>query len=141
MTVLLDTNVMVDALQRREPWFSDAAAIIRAVAAGEIEGYLTAKQIADLHYFARKQFKGEENVDAKARRVIGSLMALFQIIDTLNVDCQNAMVIENGDYEDAMLIACAVRSGIDCIVTRNPDHFKPSPVRICSPSEFAQALQ
>ena len=95
MRVLLDTNVVVDVLQRREPWFQDGAAIFRAVANKQIAGCLTAKQIADIHFFARKQFKGEENVDEKARQVVSKLLALFELTDTLAADCKNAIGVSN----------------------------------------------
>ena len=70
MRVLVDTNVIVDTLQRREPWFQDGAFIFHAVANKQIDGFLTAKQIADLHFFSKKQFKGEENVDSKRVKLL-----------------------------------------------------------------------
>jgi len=140
MKALLDTNIVVDVLQRREPWFQDGAVIFRAIANKRIEGCLTAKQITDLHFFSRKQFKGEENVDVKARQVIGKLLAVFSLIDTLGIDCQNALGNENGDYEDAVLIESAVRTRADCIVTRNPEHFKKSTVPVYSPNQFVSVI-
>lgn len=140
MRAILDTNVVVDVLQRREPWFQDGAVIFRAIANKQVNGYLTAKQIADLHFFSRKQFKGDENVDAKARQVIRKLLALFETIDTLAIDCQNALGINNGDYEDAILIESAARAGVDCIVTRNPAHFNVSSVQVYSPDEFIAVI-
>ena len=140
MKALLDTNIVVDVLQRREPWFRDGAVIFRAIANKRIEGCLTAKQITDLHFFSRKQFKGEENVDVKARQVIGKLLAVFSLIDTLGIDCQNALGNENGDYEDAVLIESAVRTRADCIVTRNPEHFKTSTVPVYSPNQFVSVI-
>ena len=140
MRAILDTNVVVDVLQRREPWFREGAVIFRAIATKQVTGCLTAKQIADIHFFSRKQFKGEENVDAKARQVIGKLLALFELIDTLGIDCQNALSINNGDYEDAILIESAARAGVDCIVTRNPAHYKGASVRVYAPDEFVRVI-
>ena len=140
MRAVLDTNIVVDVLQRREPWFQDGAVIFRAIANKQVEGCLTAKQITDLHFFSRKQFKGEENVDVKARQVIGKLLAIFSLIDTLGIDCQNALGNENGDYEDAVLIESAVRAGADCIVTRNPEHFKTSTVPVYAPDQFVSVI-
>ena len=140
MRAILDTNVIVDVLQRREPWFRHGAIIFRAIANKQVNGYLTARQIADLHFFSRKQFKGDENVDAKARQVIRKLLALFETIDTLAIDCQNALGINNGDYEDAILIESAARAGVDCIVTRNPAHFNLSSVQVYSPDEFVPVI-
>lgn len=140
MRVILDTNVVVDVLQRREPWFQDVSVIFLAIANKRVIGCLTAKQIADLHFFSRKQFKGEENVDDRARQVIGKLLTLFELIDTLSIDCKNALGIKNGDYEDAMLIESAARAGVDCIVTRNPAHYKASPIRVYAPDEFVSVI-
>ena len=140
MRVLLDTNVVVDVLQRREPWFADGQKIFYAIANQQLSGCITAKEAADIRFFTRKQFTGQENVDAKARQVMTKLYALFELIDTLGIDCQNAIAIENSDYEDAIMIESAVRSGLDCIVTRNPEHFKVSPIPVYLPSAFVQKL-
>ena len=140
MRVLLDTNVIVDVLQQREPWFADGRKIFYAVANKQITGCITAKEAADIHFFCRKQFTGQENVDVKARQVITKLYALFELVDTLGIDCQNAIAIDNNDYEDAIMIESAVRSGLDCIVTRNPDHFNVAPIPVYSPSVFVQKL-
>ena len=140
MRVLLDTNIVVDVLQRREPWFADGKQIFYAIANKQIIGCITAKEAADIHFFSRKQFSGQENVDAKARQVMTKLYALFELIDTLGIDCQNALAIENNDYEDAIMIESAARAGLDGIVTRNPDHFHASAVPVYSPSEFAALL-
>ena len=140
MRAILDTNVVVDVLQRREPWFQDGAVIFRAIANKQVTGCLTAKHIADLHFFSRKQFKGEENVDARARQVVGKILSLFELIDTLGIDCQNALGINNGDYEDAILIESAARAGVEYIVTRNPAHYKTSSVQVYSPAEFVRFI-
>ncbi len=140
MKVLLDTNVIVDVLQRRKPWFSDGQKIFYAIANNQITGCITTKEAADIHFFSRKQFTNEENVDSKARQVVAKLYALFELIDTLGIDCQNALAIENNDYEDAIMIECAKRAKLDAIVTRNPDHFRVSPVPVYSPSEFVSKL-
>ena len=141
MRAILDTNVVVDVLQRREPWFQDGAVIFRAIANKRVTGCLTAKQIADLYFFSRKQFKGEENVDARARQVVGKILSLFEPIDTLGIDCQNALGINNGDYEDAILIESAARAGVEYIVTRNPAHYKASSVQVYSPAEFVRFIR
>ena len=140
MKVLLDTNVIVDVLQSREPWYRQGQAIFLAVANREITGCITAKEAADIHFFSRKQFAGQENVDGKARDVLAKLFALFEVLDSLAEDCQNALGIDNGDYEDAMMMATASRSGVDYIVTRNAAHFETGSVPACSPEDFLTLL-
>lgn len=140
MKVLLDTNVIVDVLQHRDPWFADGQKIFYAIANKQIRGFITAKEAADLYYFSRKQFSGQNNVEVKARQVMTKMYSLFELIDTLAIDCLNAISIENKDYEDAIMIESAKRAGIDCIVTRNPDHYKLSVITVCTPAEFVKQL-
>jgi len=141
MKALLDTNVIVDTLQRREPMFATSSKVIIAIAANQLQGYVTSKEIADIHYFSRKQFAGQEKTDKKARKVIEGLLLFLDIIDTTGEDCKKALTIENNDYEDAIMINSAVRSNIDCIITRNPKHFKLSPIPIYSPEEILKLLE
>ena len=141
MKVLLDTNVVLDVLQQRGPWFDDGKEIFLAVAAKQIDGFITAKEVADIYFFSRKQLKGEENIEPKVRKILSGILALFGVIDTLGEDCQNALGIENKDYEDAIMIIGAKRAGIDYIVTRNTAHFEQSPVPVCNPGDFVKLLK
>ena len=140
MKVLIDTNVIVDVLQSREPWCRQGQEIFLAAANRRIIGCITAKEAADIYFFARKQFAGQDRVDEKARNVLAKLYVLFEVLDTLAEDCRNALGINNGDYEDAMMIAAAVRCGADCMVTRNEAHFTAGPVPVYSPERFLEKL-
>ena len=68
------------------------------------------------------------------------LYTLFELTDIPGIDCQNAIAIGNNNCEGAIMTESAVRSGLDCIITGNPEHFKPSPVPVSSPSAFVQKL-
>lgn len=136
MRVLVDTNVILDVLQDRKPWSKDGKVIFYAIANNRIAACITAKEAADIHFFSRKQFRKQENVDSKAREIMSKLFALFEVLDTLGIDCINALAMENGDYEDAVSMETAARSGVDCIVTRNTEHFKTSLTPVFTPAEF-----
>ena len=136
MRVLIDTNVILDVLQSREPWHKEGQTIFLAVANHVMTGCITAKQAADIHFFSRKQFVGQENTDEKARKILAGIFSLFEVLDTLAEDSLNAMGITNGDYEDVMMIETAVRSGVDCIITRNTTRFTAGKVPAYTPDEF-----
>ena len=140
MKALLDTNIIVDVLQHRDPWFEAGQKIFYAVANNQITGCITAKESADIYYFSRKQFTGQENVDAKARQIMTKLYALFELIDTLGSDCINAIALENNDYEDPIMVESAIRAGLDCIVTRNTEHFQGVSIPVYSPDEFVDKI-
>ena len=141
MKVLLDTNVILDVLQNREPWCENGKKIFYAIANQSVTGLVTSKQIADIHYLSKRQFAGMKQSDKRARGIILKLTSVLSVIDTLGADCIDAIVIENNDYEDAILAMCAVRTKADCIVTRNKDHFRHIPITVFSPAEFVKKLE
>ncbi|MBQ1418947.1 MAG: PIN domain-containing protein [Firmicutes bacterium] len=141
MRVLLDTNIVVDVLQKKQPWFDSGKEIFTAAALQEITGYITAKQASDLYFFACKQLRGEPDIDKKARKILTNLFAIFEIIDAKGIDCEKALLRENGDFEDAMLIESALREKIDCIVTRNFVHFQNAQVPVYDPESFVKMLR
>ena len=136
MRVLIDTNVILDVLQSREPWYKEGQTIFLAAANHVITGCITAKQAADIHFFSRKQFAGQENTDEKARKILAGIFSLFEVLDSLAEDSLNAIGITNGDYEDAMMIETAARSGMECIITRNTTHFTAGKVPVYTPDVF-----
>ncbi len=140
MRALLDTNVIVDVLQNREPWYITGQKIFLAAANRRFEGCITAKEATDIHYFTRKLFQGEKNVDYRARQVISRLFSLFELLDTQGSDCQRAVLSDCPDYEDAVMIETGVRAKVDCIVTRNAGDYASSPLAVYSPSEFLTVL-
>ena len=137
MRVLVDTNVVIDVLQNRQPWSEDGKKLFYAVANKQIEGFITAKEATDIYFISRRQFSGQKNLDQKARKILYGLFDVFEVADTLGVDCINALENDNKDYEDAVMIACAMRIKADAIITRNPKDFKDAPVSVLSPADFA----
>ncbi|WP_223807710.1 type II toxin-antitoxin system VapC family toxin [Pseudanabaena sp. UWO311] len=54
MRVLIDTNVVLDFLQEREPFVKDAARLFARIDAGEIEGFIAATKITNIYYIVRR---------------------------------------------------------------------------------------
>lgn len=118
MKVLFDTNVIMDVLQSREPWFKDAERLILAVANNKIEGFVTAKDLCDIWYLATKMQSGD-NSQRKAQEYISRLCKLFIVLDTTSTDIEGALAADITDFEDAVMIETAKREGMDAIVTRD----------------------
>lgn len=126
--MLFDTNVIMDALQSREPWCKASEKLILAVANNKIEGFLTAKELCDIWYLTSK-IQGGENSQRKAQVYISRLCKLFAVLDTTSTDIEGALAADIADFEDAVMIETAKREGMDAIVTRD-NKFKDSKDRI-----------
>ena len=136
MRAMLDTNIIVDALQNREPWAEAARQIFRDAALGRYTGCITAKASADIHYLARRCTHSETD----ARNTLSKLFSLFDLLDTAAEDCQRALISETKDFEDAIMIETAFREGLDYIITRNGKDFSHSPVKVLDPESFLLLL-
>lgn len=137
MRALLDTNVVLDAIAAREPFCADAQRLVRLAAKDRFEGCVTAKAITDIYYICRKSLS-----DAQAREAIQNLLDVFTVLDVRGADCEAALALPVKDFEDAVVMACAHREKLDCIVTRDALFLtEASEARILSPSTFLQIFK
>ena len=136
MNVLIDTCIIIDALQSREPFSKDAETIFLSVANRRCVGFLTANSVTDIYFLMHKALHSA----AETRKALGILFSLFEIIDTCGIDCRKALTSGVSDYEDAVMIETAARAEIDCIVTRNLKDYAGAPMPVYSPTQFIELL-
>jgi len=133
--VLLDTNVVLDVLLRREPWLADAIAIWQAVDDGQLAAFITATTLTDIFYVARRLTDL-----ARARQSVQICLDAFEITAVDRAALERAQHLSGLDFEDNVQIACAEASALDAIVTRDMDNFAASPIALWSPAECRQRL-
>lgn len=135
MKVLIDTNVILDAIEVRRDFFDDSSEVISL--ATEYDGFIAASNVTDIYYIEHKR----NHSKTKTIKLMKGLFKVFGILDTAATDCYNALRSDIPDFEDAVLVESALRSGIDCIVTRNTKDFKNSGIKVYSPAEFLKLLR
>ena len=136
MKALMDTCIIIDALQNRHPFCEEAQKIFLLCANDEFEGFLTAKAITAIYYLTHRQLHN----DKATREIIVKLCKLFDIVDTSSMDIINALSSEVSDFEDAVMIESAIRYETDCIVTRNVKDYSKSSLPVFTPKEFISLL-
>ena len=136
MKVLIDTCIIIDALQCREPFFDDAQDILIGNANDEFTGIITAKSVLDIYYIIHRY---NHNND-KTKEIILNLLSLLTVCDTTKEDINNAILSDISDYEDAVIAAAAERIHADAIVTRNSKDYRKSTVRVMEPYELLNEL-
>ncbi|MCL2808780.1 MAG: PIN domain-containing protein [Treponema sp.] len=136
MKVLIDTNVVIDFLEEREPFYLNSRKVIQLGLEGEIETIMSAGAVKDVYYLIRKFF-GD---DVKARENIFLLSNYIKICNTTSEDITSAIILFMPDFEDALIGAAARREKADYIITRNVKDFTNSPVPAQTPEEFLQQI-
>lgn len=136
MKALIDTCVIVDILQKRDPFYPAAMEILLSVSNQKCTGMLTAKSVTDIYYILRRSIHNENEV----RKLLRILFKLFDVMDTFSTDCELALSSTMKDYEDAIMVETGSRVGADCIVTRNLKDYKQSVLPVLSPEQFLEEI-
>ena len=136
MKILVDTCVIIDILQKREPFFEDSYELLKNIAVGKIKAYISAKSIADIYYLMHKFFHDKD----KTKEALLKICSLFDILDTKKEDCKRALLNDISDYEDAIMIETAISNNINYIITRNIKDFTTEKVKIKTPKEFNKLI-
>ena len=131
MRLLIDANVILDVLQKREPHVKDSSIVWKICETKQAEGYISALTFANLVYVMRKELN-----PAQIHDVLSKLQLIFCFADFSVVDMERAVEMKWSDYEDAIQAATAERISADVIITRNVRDFKGSRVIAFTPSEF-----
>lgn len=137
MKILIDTNVIIDALTSREPWNESAEKIFIMAANNIVDMYITASSTTDIYYLVRKHLHNTET----ARQVMSKLYSLVGILEVKEEDCVDALVLSITDYEDAVVEQVARRSGVECIVTRNQKDYELGLAKVFLPDDFIQFME
>ena len=135
MDVLIDTNILIDLLAKREGFYEDSALIFKVCDAGLANGHISALSISDTIYILRKHLSPE-----KTNEMIKKLHTLVDFEDIKSSDILAAAQRLPKDFEDAVQDECASRIGVDFIVTRNLKHFEGSKVKAITPLSLLNYL-
>lgn len=137
MRAVIDTCVVIDALQRRSPFEREAVRVFHTAAEKRFTGFITAKSLLDIYYLMRRVFHS----DGAVRAEVGKLLVLFELLDTSAEDCRRALSSDISDFEDAVMAETAFRSGASCIVTRNLKDCARARIPVYAPSKFLKFIE
>lgn len=118
MKVLIDTNILLDVVQRRAPHHEPALRLWKLVEERVLIGFVSAISFNNIHYIVRKQAGSE-----RARDAVIAVRKTFEIVPLDEDIIDRAVASPAVDFEDAIQAAAAVRVSAAYIVTRNITHF------------------
>lgn len=135
MRLLIDANILLDVLQKREPYVHASSLIWKMCEVGSAEGYVSSLTVANLIYVMRKELTRE-----KIEETLLLLKLIFQLTDLTVSDITEAAKMKWSDFEDAVQNTIAERIHADCIITRNVRDFRESPIIALTPDEYLVRL-
>ncbi len=134
--LFLDTNVMMDLLSERIPFYNSIAKITSLADKGEIIMVASALSYTTINYLLTKI----DSVD-----IVLDKLRKFKILS--EVAMLDDEIIEKGlnsnfsDFEDAIQYFSALKANCNIIVTRNIKDFKESKLPVMTPDEFLASIK
>ncbi len=131
MRILIDTNVIIDVLNKRKDFFEDSFNALQTI----FEKYqpcVSAQTVADTVYITKKIFQDS----AQQKNIIENFFASFKILSVTKKQIKQAFSSSMADFEDAVQAFCAKNAGVKIIITRNIQDYRLSPVKAITPKEF-----
>lgn len=134
--VFLDTNVVVDLLGERNPFYESAAKIATLADKGIIKIVVSALTYSTVYYLISR-FEDKEIVKEKIRR----FKVIADTADLTNKIVDKGLASKFSDFEDALQYYCAAKMECNILITRNQKDFKESNFPVLSPDEYLNSLK
>lgn len=129
--LFIDTNVLIDLLDKRKPFFDDIAKISSLAEDSKFKLVASSISFVNAFYVLRKK---KENIlvieSLKRYRVICEISP----VDDLVID--KSLFSNFNDFEDAVQYYSAINAKCDIIITRNEKDFKNSKIPVMTPNAF-----
>lgn len=129
--VFIDSDIVLDLLCKRDPFYEYAAQIFTLSDMKHIELFTTALVFANVYYILRKTLGIE-----KAKELLRKLRLLIHIVPIEEKIIDLALNSTFSDVEDALQYFTAREHGIGMLVTRNIRDYKERDILVQSPQEF-----
>jgi len=133
MKILIDTNVVLDILLNRQPWYIDAALIFSMTKQNYFQSYVSATTITDIFYITKKVL-GKSG----AKEALKNLFKVFCPASVKDNDIYKALNLEWDDFEDSVQFIIGEGLSVDYIVTRNIRDYTTSHIKIIAPDKFLE---
>lgn len=134
-SVLIDTNICIDAALFRKPFVNEALKIIEGSEKNYFTGHLSAHSFDTIFYLLRSDFDKE-----RLYAFLDELRTAFNVAEVTQSIIDKALQLRWDDFEDAIHYQAALASGCDAIVSRNEKDFKQTTLPVLSPHQFLKQL-
>lgn len=135
MRVFLDTNILLDIVEERTPFFTDSQAVLDECDQRGHEIFIAWHGAATVFYITARK-RGE----SFALQMMRDLLDWATIATVGQAEAMAALDYGITDFEDALIAAAANACGANWLVTRDAAGFTRSPVPAISPAVFLQQL-
>lgn len=129
--VFVDTNIIIDLLAKREPFYEDAQDLFTLGDKKEIQLCISSLSFANTYYSIARHHKG---IDAK--KYLAKFKVLVKVLPLEDKSIELALASDFIDFEDGLQYFTAMENESDVIITRNKKDFKKSIIPVLTAGEY-----
>lgn len=131
MTLFIDSDILLDAVLRREPHHHSAVQMLSLVDRGDHSLCISAQSLLNVYYFTRKH-AGKP----AAIKSVGLLENKLLVLPTDSIAIRTAMATAFNDIEDAVQYMIALANRCDMIITRNLKDYRKSQLPVMTAEQY-----
>ena len=136
MTIIFDTNVLVDAAVSSRTYHGAAVRLVAAAERGEVDGLFAPTSVATCWYVAHER----ERTDP--RPLFDLLADVMRVAPMGRPALRTALqAAETDDFEDAYLAAAGAAAGASVVATRNEADFENTSLTPYHPLDLVQMIE
>lgn len=135
-SIFLDTNIVLDLLAHRMPFYTEAAKLFSLADKKKIVLSVSALCLADINYILSKQIS-----EMEVRKILRKFKVLVSVLPLDDKITDLALNSEFRDFEDAIQYFTAIENDQDLIITRNQPDFKESKIPVMTAGEFIKSFK
>ena len=133
--IFVDTNIILDWLAQREPFFKFAKELFKKGENDEIKIWTSTMSFISTEYIMRKQI-GKD----KTKQALAGIRTICNVCKSGEKEIDLSILSSFKDFEDAFQYYNALNNSCKVIITRNPKDFKESEIPIMSAEEYLKAF-
>jgi len=134
--LFIDTNIVIDLLSRRDPFFEEAAELFSLADKKQVELSVSSLTIANTSYALLRQMEAN-----KAKSILRKLRLILRILPLDDKIIGLALNDETfSDFEDGLQYFTAIEDEQELIITRNLKDFKGSKLPIMTAKQFIKTI-
>ncbi len=131
--VFLDTNIVIDLLAKRSPFFIDAQELFSRGDRKEVELCISSLTFANAYYSISRHHR-----DVEVKKFMSIFKVLVTVLPLEDKSIELALAADFTDFEDGLQYFTALNNGTDVIITRNKKDFKQSIIPVMTAGEFLE---
>jgi predicted nucleic acid-binding protein len=129
--VFVDTDIVLDLLSNREPFYIHAAYLFSEADKNEAKIYVSSLSFSNLNYILSKQYSTDQ-----ARKKLLKFKTLVTVLAVTDKVVELALSSDFKDFEDGMQYYTAIENNIKTLLTRNLKDYKSAEIAVMTAEQF-----